>query len=201
MRLLPTRTPHGTAGAPGTPSPHVTAPAHRESAAPRPATTVSRRSLLRTSGAVMLGGGALVAAGASTAACTVGSPAPEVDPLQALADQAGADAAYAARLAAVDPDRAQVLQEIATERRAHADALTAEIRRAAGTTPDTADATTAAPASGPSAPPPTLNGMRAQLADSRRSAADTVPDLAGYRAGLVGSVGASCAAELKVLIP
>ncbi|GAA4816119.1 hypothetical protein [Tomitella cavernea] len=203
MRLLPTRTPRGTAGSPGAPSPHVTAPAHRGAGVLEPAATVSRRSLLRTSGTVMLGGGALAVVGVTTAACTVGSPAPEVDPLQSLADQAGTDAAYAARLTAADPDRAQALQEIAAERRAHADALTAEIHRAAGTTPDTTDATTTVPASDPSAPlaPPTLDGLRAQLADSRRSAADAVPDLTGYRAGLVGSVGASCAAELKVLIP
>ncbi|QDQ99245.1 hypothetical protein FO059_10480 [Tomitella fengzijianii] len=170
------------------------------------AAPLSRRSVLRSSGAVVLGGGALAVVGVTSAACTVGSPAPEPDPLEPLADQAGADAAQAERLAAADPGRAAPLGVIAAERRAHAAALKTEIHRAAGTTPDADDAgaATTAPTAdtSPTAPPPpTLDGLRAQLADSRRSAADAARDLAGYRAGLAGSVAAACAAELKVLIP
>jgi len=98
----------------------------------RRAPVVSRRHLL-------LGGAALVA---GTAGCGVLgdgrsdaqlSPTPSPDPLLDVARAARADAAAATQLAAVTPPQAVPLRTIAAERTAHAQALDAEITRAAGT--------------------------------------------------------------------
>ncbi len=53
----------------------------------------------------------------------------------------------------------------------------------------------------PAAPPPvaTLDGVLAALDSSARAAADAVPALPGYRAALVGSVAACCAAYRTLL--
>lgn len=193
----------------------------RDGGAGRPgaAAGLPRRAVLRTSGAAVLGGTVLAAVGATAAGCTLGTQEPETDPLQLLADQAASDADLARRLAAASPDSADAATVISDERRAHADALTAEIHRAAGTTPgpdpgagDTAGTPApSVPADGgaggngtpppPPPPPPTVAELRAALAAAQRAAADAAHGLDGYRAGLAGAVSAACAAEQKVLIP
>ena len=45
----------------------------------------------------------------------------------------------------------------------------------------------------------TLDGVRSALDSSARTAAETVPGLPGYRAALVGSIAASCAAYRSIL--
>lgn len=186
----------------------------------------SRRTVLRAAGG--LGAGALLAG------CTAQAPPapPQVvvppDPLVVLAVAARADAAAAASAAPTTPAKAVVLATVAAERRAHADALDAEIARAAGsvdgtpltpppaTTPaaatppgstpaaatppgSTPAAATPAASTPPVTPPATLAQVVAALTANQRTAAAAAIGAPPYRAGLLGSVAAACAAELAVL--
>ncbi|MFZ2176671.1 MAG: hypothetical protein WAW17_22035, partial [Rhodococcus sp. (in: high G+C Gram-positive bacteria)] len=105
---------------------------------------------------------------------------------------------------AVLPDRAAALDLVRAQRAAHGDALDAEIARVAGTYPDGSAPTTsaAAPSSATTAPvPPGLDQLRAQLAESQRSAADSARTLTAFRAGLCASISAACATHLAVVLP
>lgn len=150
---------------------------------------LSRRSAFRLAG--------VVATGAFVAACSAddADTVPPVDPLIAHAELARGDAAAATAAIAVLADRAPALQLVAAERTAHAEALTKEVDRAAGTS------TTAVPTS-PAAPadPPTLDAVRGRLGDSQRRAADLARTLSDYRAGLLGSISAACAVHAAVVL-
>lgn len=160
-------------------------------------THLSRRALLRS----VLGAGTA----GLLVACTSGPPpstpepaAPAEDPLRALAAAARSDAAAAASAAAGAPERAAVLGAVSAERTAHAEVLDAEVARAAGRvdgTPVTAAPTTTAATAAPS----TLGEVVATLTASGSAAGSTAVGAAPYRAGLLGSVAASCAAAVAVL--
>jgi hypothetical protein len=45
-----------------------------------------------------------------------------------------------------------------------------------------------------------LDQLRAELAESQRSAADSARTLSGYRAGLSASISAACATYLAVVL-
>lgn len=160
---------------------------------------LSRRSTLRLACAGTLGTLAMSA----TTACEQGESKPEPpDPLIVQQQSAAADAAAATAAIAVLPDRAAALKVIAAERTAHAEALRIEVARAAGVyrdgttpTPEPQATTAAAPAP---IPPPTLAELRDRIAASRRSAAELANTLSTYRAGLLGSISASCAAQVEV---
>ncbi len=154
---------------------------------------MSRRTLLRWSGA------ALGSAGGFTVAGCAASPDEdtEPDPLIAQAQRARTDAALAGALVAVAPERADALATIGAERTTHAQALDAEIARLVGGTPTS-------PASSTAAPPveaPSVELLRERLTRSQRDAADLARTLRGYRAGLLASVSAACATETAVLLP
>lgn len=154
---------------------------------------MSRRTLLRWSGA------ALGSAGGFTVAGCAASPDEdtEPDPLIAQAQRARTDAALAGALVAVAPERADALATIGAERTTHAQALDAEIARLVGGTPTS-------PASSTAAPPveaPSVELLRERLTRSQRDAADLARTLRGYRAGLLASVSAACATETVVLLP
>lgn len=155
---------------------------------------MSRRTLLRWSSVVLGGVGAV-----SLTACGGADDADsEPDPLIAQAQRARTDAATAAALVAVTPELAEALTTIDAERTVHADTLDAEIARAAGTTATTTPpSATAAPA----AEPATVQALRERLARSQRDAAGLARTLQGYRAGLLGSISAACAAQTEVLLP
>ncbi|MFD1814206.1 hypothetical protein [Rhodococcus gannanensis] len=161
--------------------------------------TMSRRAALRF-GAVAIGA---TAAAAGVAGCSSAEDEhdAEPDPLLTALDAARRDADAAAAGAAVTPDRAGALAVIAAERTAHADALAAEIARAAGEDPTspstttTAATTTAAPVT-----PPTVDALRSMLAESQRGAASLARSLDGYRAGLTGSISAAVGAQQAVLL-
>ena len=163
--------------------------------------SLSRRSSFRLAGSAALG--VLGIAACSTDADST-EPG-EVDPLIAQADLARRDATTATAAVATTPDRAPALNLVAAERTAHADALLAEIARAAGTYPDgsTSPAKPSATPTNPPPPepPPNLDTVRGQLAESQRSAADLARTESAYRAGLLGSISAAVAAELAVLLP
>ncbi|WP_199431919.1 ferritin-like domain-containing protein [Qaidamihabitans albus] len=125
------------------------------------------------------------------AACTTGyEDAP--DPLAPLLARARADAAAANALAGSAPEHAELARQVAGARSAQADALAAEVDRL--NRPE-AENTTAPPAKVAD-----LAALGQRLTEARDGAAGMVPGLPPYRAGLVGSVAAGCAA-LQQLAP
>ncbi len=134
----------------------------------------------------------------TAAAC--GTSEPEVDPLRAPMDQATADAEQArAAAAAAAPPLAKALTQIATERAEHARALGVEIARAAGQPAPTSSTTSpTATTTAPAGPAPTVKDVVAALRRAADSAGGLAATQAGYRAGLLGSIAASCSASATV---
>ncbi|MGV8870964.1 MAG: hypothetical protein ACOH2Q_00435 [Rhodococcus sp. (in: high G+C Gram-positive bacteria)] len=161
---------------------------------------LSRRGLFRLAGAA-----ALSAATVSTvAACgheEISGPA--LDSLTAQLGAARSDAADALAASTVLADYAAALGIVAAQRTEHADALETEIARATGTATDTSAAETSATATttaAPTAAPPDLAAMRDLLTTSARTAANAARNESGYRAGLLGSISASCTVSALVVL-
>jgi hypothetical protein len=156
---------------------------------------ISRRRMLT-------GAAALAALGATVWAC--GSPKPpEPDELEGQLDLARRDSQLArAAATAAGAFYAPLLNVVADERADHAKALSAEIARASGatTTPSNppVSATPAAASSSSPPPPPPRTDVMAALRESADSAAKLAANLSGYRAGLLGSIAASCTASVTV---
>ncbi len=159
---------------------------------------------------VLAGGAALAALGVVASACGESPPKPPaVEELLGPLDQARRDSALAAAAAGAvgnPPQIAAALTVVATQRAAHARALSTEIARAAGKwTSSSTKTTSASPAAEPATPPPppppvtdVVNALRA----SAESASRLVATSSGYRAGLLGSITASCTASyLIALVP
>jgi hypothetical protein len=157
---------------------------------------------------VLLGAAALTLLGATGSACASEPSPPKVDELEAQRDLAEKDSAMAAAAAnAAGPDYAPALTVVAAERAAHAKALTDEIARAAGKPSPTSTTASSTAASStavsttpttPAPPPPSLNDVTAALRSSADSAAQLAAKLSGYRAGLLGSIAASCTTSVTV---
>ncbi|GAY16730.1 hypothetical protein [Mycobacterium sp. shizuoka-1] len=152
---------------------------------------------------VLIGGGrglALAALlGAAGTGCGTSSP-PGPDPLEQQAELARQDSALAAAAAkAAPPALAPALIEVSAERGRHATALSDEIARASGA-PTTTSSTTSTSAA-PAGPPPTVADVVAALRSSGESATRLAPTLSGYRAGLLGSIAASCVSAYTVALP
>jgi hypothetical protein len=142
---------------------------------PTEPTLPNRRAFLRA--------GALAALAVPfAAACSPGydeSP----DPLAPLLRSAETDAAGAKALTGAD---AGIAEPVATARAAHAAALKAEVDRLNRPKPEQ---------TGPvDNPPAGVDGLKERLAQARKQAEELVPSLPRYRAGLVASVAAGCAA-------
>jgi hypothetical protein len=167
---------------------------------------VSRRRILISGAALAL---------LSTTAVGCGAPAkrPDVETLVAQLDRARADSQLAAGAAsAARPDVAAALTTVAAERSAHVQALSDEITRISGETPQTsasAGATSTNPTStnptstgttGEPLPPPTPRDVIAALKQSADSAAQAAAQQSGYPAGLLGSIAASCTAAFTVAL-
>ena len=145
------------------------------------------------------GAAGLVLLSVTAAAC--GSAPPEIDPLQAQLDLATADSDMArAATAAAAPPLVPALTQIAAERADHARALAVEIARAAGapSPTTTVTTTTTTTATGTAAPPPSVKDVIATLRRSADGAAQLASTQSGYRAGLLGSISASCTASYAV---
>ncbi|MFC4374737.1 hypothetical protein ACFO5K_11570 [Nocardia halotolerans] len=171
-----------------------------------------RRTLLRLVGASALGVPAVAVLAACAAEDTVHAP----DPLAAQEVLARADAAAATAAIALAPQAGAALRTVAEERTAHADALRAEIDRVIGvygdgTTPArrTAAVTVPGPDGAPvpaevvrstAQQPLSLSQLRDQLVRSQQAAAALARTETGYRAGLLASISAACAAEAGVLL-
>ena len=165
---------------------------------PRPFPGISRRR-------VLVGGGRglalLAVVGAPGAACGT-APPPEPDPLEQQAELARHDselAAAAAKTAA--PSLAPALTEVAAERGRHATALTDEITRLSGKPASSTSSTSPTTTSAAATPPPTVADVVAALRSSADSATKLAPTLSGYRAGLMGSIAASCVTAYTVALP
>ncbi|WP_433733050.1 hypothetical protein ACQP0C_12320 [Nocardia sp. CA-129566] len=182
---------------------------HRDAGAVRP-NIVDRRTALRLAG----GGAVGVLAVGALAGCT-DKKVYEPDPLAAQEVLARADAAAATAAIAVTPQRHAALTAIASERTEHADALRAEINRVIGvygdgTTPahrtrqPAPSGSAASPAASgtetTSTQPPSIDELRTRLTNSQQSAGDLARSQSGYRAGLLASISAACAAQAGVLL-
>jgi hypothetical protein len=147
---------------------------------------VSRRAVLRL--------GALAAL-VPVAACTPEPEAPPPpDPLAELAAKARSDAALATAIASAQPALTQAATEIAQARTEHAKALQAEVDRAR----PPVSSTSSKPPAAPEVPADGAAALVEALTSAEKQAADLVPTVERYRAGLLGSVAAGCA-SLRVV--
>ncbi|MEJ2889927.1 hypothetical protein [Actinomycetospora aeridis] len=154
---------------------------------------VPRRTVLRGVGAIVAVTG-LVAAGCAR------DDGP--DELEAPLAAARSDAAAATAAAAAFPQLAASLTPVADARRAHADALAAEVRRARpdrATAVDAATAPTLPPAPPPASAAAAVSALRGSLGTARDAAGALALTTASYRCGLVTSIAASCAGQATVL--
>ncbi len=153
---------------------------------------------------MLIGAAGLALLGGTALACGSTTPVKEVDALLTELDRARSDGRLASDAAtAAAPKLAAALTVVATQRAAHARALTDEITRIAGEAPTTsaspattspaAATTTAAPP-----PPPTAADVVAALERSADGAALLATQQSGYRAGLLGSIAAACTAAATV---
>lgn len=158
----------------------------------------------------VLSGGVALAALGVVSACGKSAPKPPpVEQLLGPLDQARHDSALATAAASAlgnPPQVAAALTVVASQRAAHARALSTEISRAAGklAAPSSSEPTSpgqAEPAGPPPPPPPVADVINA-LHASADSAARLVGTESGYRAGLLASIAASCTASYTVaLVP
>jgi hypothetical protein len=151
---------------------------------------------------VLVGGVALAVLAMAVPACSSPPAPPAVDELEAQLTLARHDSELATAAAVGAPQRVNAaLIEVAAERTQHAQALTTEIARLAvnptSTSSETTTPSTTTPAA--AAPPPLADVVR-----SLRASADSARQLAGtssgYRAGLLGSIAASCTASYSVAL-
>jgi hypothetical protein len=139
---------------------------------------------------VLIGAAAAAALGATTAACGAKEP-PKLDELIGQLDLARRDSQMAAAAAtAAGPFYGPLLGLVADERKMHANALSVELARMTGTT--TTSSTSAAQ------PPSSRTDVITAVRESADSATKLAAELSGYRAGLLGSIAASCAASVTV---
>ncbi|MCI2420321.1 hypothetical protein MOQ72_23020 [Saccharopolyspora sp. K220] len=150
-----------------------------------------RRSVLRLFAAVPV-------AAALTTACSSASDEP--DPLVALATAAKSDAQLARAIAQAHSGLADAANEVAAARSAHAEAMQREIDRVNPPDPeDPPSVPDVAPPPSPGASDAAAKVLRDALSLAQQKAARLVPGLPTYRAGLVGSISASCASLREVL--
>ncbi|MCP2256895.1 hypothetical protein LX15_000578 [Streptoalloteichus tenebrarius] len=152
----------------------------------------------------LLAGVLAMAAAPLAAACTsTPPPPPGPDPLEPLAARARADAALARAVAESVPgagqDLVQAATAVAASRKAHAEALDQEIQRARPVTGSSAPSSS----SGVPTAPPTAAEAKAALVEAltaaEQEARALVTTAPRHRAGLLGSVTASCASLREVL--
>lgn len=156
---------------------------------------------------MLIGAGRGIAAvallGGTASACASSPTPPAVEDLKAQLELAERDSQTARdAAAAANPVAAPALAEVASERSEHASALAEEIARAAGepvqTTTETATTTTSTSAQ--AGPPPSVRDVINALRESADSATALAAELSGYRAGLLGSIAASCTASYQVAL-
>jgi hypothetical protein len=148
---------------------------------------VTRRAALRL--------GALAALVPVVACTPEPSAPPPPDPLAELAARARADAALASAVATAQPAVAAAATEIAEARTEHATALQTEVDRER----PPVSSSSARPPAAPEVPADGVAALLDALETAEKQAADLVPSVPRYRAGLLGSVAAGCA-SLRVVL-
>ena len=149
---------------------------------------------------VLTGGMALAVLAIATPACSSPPAPPTVDELEAQVSLARQDSELATAAAVGASEQVnRALKQVASERSQHAQALTTEIQRLAPPSSTTTSPTTTA-ASAAAAPPPPLASVVTSLKASADSARQLASTSSGYRAGLLGSIAASCTASYTVAL-
>ena len=150
----------------------------------------------------MLVGAATLALLGAAAACGEPPPRLDGDALGAQLDRAQADSELAANVATTAPPPvAKALTAIAAERAAHAQALTDELTRMNGAPTPTATTTSSTTTTTGEPPqPPTTKDVVAALRQAADAAATAAAQQSGYRAGLLGSIAASCTTAFTVAL-
>jgi sirohydrochlorin ferrochelatase len=147
---------------------------------------------------MLLGTAALAALGVTAAACGKPPPPPDLDDLMTQLDMANGDSQRASDAAAAAPPPLRPpLAAVSSERSKHAEALSNEIARLTG---EAATSTSSTTTSATQASAPTTNDVIAALRRSADSAGQLAAQLSGYRAGLLGSIAASCTAAYSVAL-
>ncbi|MDV3125213.1 hypothetical protein M1247_09855 [Mycobacterium sp. 21AC1] len=156
---------------------------------------ISRRRALFSAAALALVGAA--------AACGSKPPPPELADLTAQLDRARADSKLATDAAAALPPQSpqtRALTAVATERRDHAQALSDELVRMTGDSAESFEEPSTTETSDAPKPPPAVRDVVDALKESAQSTTDLAAKLSGYRAGLLGSIAASCTAAYSVAL-
>ena len=154
---------------------------------------VSRRRML-------VGTAALAALGVTGAACGKPPPPPDLDDLMTQLDMARSDSQLASETATTaQPPMRPALAAVSSERSKHAEALSNEIARLTGG-PVTSSSSSTTTTSAAQAAAPTMKDVIAALRESADSAGHAAAQLSGYRAGLLGSIAASCTAAYTVTL-
>ena len=150
----------------------------------------------------LTGGIALAALAISASACSSPpAPPPAVDELEEQLSLARHDSELAAAAAVgADDQTGRALKQVAAERSQHAEALTTEIKRMAPTSSSMTSPTTTSPTPAAPTPPPPLASVVNALKASADSARQLASTSSGYRAGLLGSIAASCTASYTVAL-
>lgn len=147
---------------------------------------------------MLFGTAALAALGITGAACGKPPPPADLDDLMTQLEMARSDSQLASDAAtAAKPAMRPALAAVSSERSKHAEALSNEITRMTGE-PTTSSSTTTTSAAQVTAP--TTKDVIAALRASADSAGQTAAQLSGYRAGLLGSIAASCTAAYTVAL-
>ena len=163
---------------------------------PSDVSALTRRRVLVNGGRGLL---ALTLIGAAAPACGSDSP-PVPDPLEAQLEAARRDSELAdAAAKAAAPALVPALTVVSDQRARHAAALVEEIARAADTPTPTSTSSPTPTTSAQAAPAPSVQDVIGALRTSADSATRLAPTLSGYRAGLMGSIAASCATAVTVL--
>ena len=129
--------------------------------------------------------------------CGADSEAPDV--LEALVRAAKSDAELAQSVARSHPSMADTANLIVSARSDHAHALQREIDRVDPPDPDEPAGPSPAAPDAPSTSGAATEALRTSLTKARDEAAELTVTLPTHRAGMVGSVSASCASLLEVL--
>ena len=145
---------------------------------------------------VLVGSAVLAAIGVTGVACGKSEPPQELADLTAQLEMARSDSQLASdAAAAAKPPQRPALAAVSSDRSKHAEALTNEIARLTGEPATSTSATTTTTAAQTS--PPTAKDVVDALTKSARSAGQLATTMSGYRAGLLGSIAASCTAAHK----
>ena len=148
---------------------------------------------------MLVGTAALAVVGVTGVACGKSPPPPELAELMTQLDMARSDSQLASDAAeGAKPAQRPPLAAVSSERAKHAEALSDEIARLTGEPTTSTSATTTSTTAAASAP--TAKDVVDALKKSAESAGQLAATMSGYRAGLLGSIAASCTAAYTVAL-